>query len=493
MTIVTTGQITIVDNNDARPITSYITANPGPQQVYTKDESTVSYTPDWTTVNANTGAVLTAKVFIGGVSSAQDVTGQLSNRRWTFDLSTAVTGTGALISSNARMAAAFVSGAGLTYTAAHPNGAASTLTIKSNMLDSVSQAVIYFEGDYTDPVTGLVSHVVASLTLGMVRTGTNAVYLMTRGTDSIEPATGATKNVAVVAADLFRAAGVDTSGITYRFYEANGATQIITGAPFSTKYGLKTTAFPAAPTGALADIGTNLPASGAWSAYNTLVIHEAAVTDIGIFRVEAKDADDTIYQLFFTISDVSDPYQLNILSSSGDKLQNGVGNTNLTPDIFYGQNRVADLTGWTFTWTFYNKDGNRGAFIDTTRTAVAGGRNITANTTGASAVLTYDGVAITTLAAGDILKIVTPAGVDRFYEVASRTGNTVTIRTPSTNTWLNYATFPAPAVANDLVGGKLYVCLAVGGQRTTSGAASITVTGDEIDAKGRIFVEANRP
>ncbi|RWB95527.1 MAG: hypothetical protein EOQ56_27635 [Mesorhizobium sp.] len=492
MGIVATGQLTIVDNNDARPITAYISATPGPQQAFSKDESSVAYTPDWTTANANAGLLLTAKVYIGGIGAAVDITGQLSNRRWTMDLSTAIAGTGALISSSAPMAAVFVSGAGMTFTTVH-NAGGSTMNIKSNMLDSVPSDVIYFEGDYTDPVTGLTSHVVAQITLGVVKTGTNSVFVLTRGTDSIEQATGATKNVAVVAADLIRAAGVDTTGLTYRWFEANGATQIYNAAPFTTKYGLKTTAPSAAPAGALGDIGANLPASGAFNTFNTLVIHESAITDIGVFRVEVKDNDGVVYQTYFTITDASDPYDVKLNSSSGDKLQNGIGSTSITPEVYYGSQRVASLTGWTFLWTLYNRLGLRGAFIDTTRTAVAGGRNITANTTGASAVLTYDGAAIT-FAAGNIIKAVYANGSERFYEVLSGSGNTVTIRTPVTNTWLNFTDYPAPAVASDLVGGKLFVCTgASGGQQTTSGAAAIVVTGDEVDAKARIYCEATRP
>lgn len=487
MPIVSTGQITIVDNNDARPITAYITANPGTQQVFSKDESTVSWLPDWTTANSNAGLILTAKAFLGAVGAAQDITGALTNVRWSTNLSTALTGTGASIAATPTLAAIFGTG---TFTMV-ANTSGSSLTIKSNMLETVPQGVIYFEGDYTDTATGLVSRVVAQITLSLVKTGTNAVFVQTRGSSSIEQATGSSKNVAVVGADLVRASGFDTTGITYRWFEANGATQIITGAPFATQFGLKTTTAGVGPTGTTTDIGVNLPTSGAWSAHNTLVIHESGVQDMEIFRVEAKDADGVIYQTYFTIYDVSDPYEVRVNSSTGDKLQNGVGSTNLTPDVWYGNQQVISLTGWTFTWTFYNKDGKRGAFIDTTRTAVAAGRNITANTIGASAVITYGGTAIT-FTAGNIIKCVTVGGSERFYEVASATGNTVTIRTPSTNAWLNFTDFPAPAVANDFLGGSLFVC-ASGGQVTTSGAAALTLTGYEVDGKARIMVEANRP
>ena len=491
MTVVATGQITIVDNNDAKPITVFINATPGPQQVYTKDESTTSYLPDWTTANANTGIVLRAKAYIGGVSAAVDITGQLSNRRWSLDLATPIVGTAALISGNAQMAATFVQGGGFTYSVVH-DGAGSSLTIKSNMLPTIALDVVYFEADYTDPVTSLVSRITASITLGLVKTGTNAVFVQTRGTTVIEGATGTVKSVVALGADLIRAAGVDATGVTYRWFEANGATQIITGAPFATKYGLKTTTGLTVPTAILGDIGQNLPAAAAWGSHNTLVIHESAVVSFGIYKVEAKDSDGVIYQSIFTINDVSDPYDCRILSTTGDKLQNGVGNSDLIPIVYYGGTLVASLTGWTFTWQFNNRNGLRGAFIDTTRTAQAGGRPISVNTSGVSGVITYGGAAIT-FAPGDLIKCVYPNGSERFYEVASGTGNTVTIRTPTTNTWLNFTNFPAPAAVNDLVGGVLYVCRNNGGQATTSASAPLTITGDEVDAKAMITVSADRP
>lgn len=489
MTIVTTGQITIVDNNDARPITAYITATPGTQQVFSKDESTVSYTPDWRT---GASLVLTAKVFAGASGSAEDVTGLLTNRRWSLDLNNAITGSAALISSNAQMAALFTQGTGHTFTTVH-NSSGSTLTISANLLPDLPLPTFYFEGDYTDPITGLVSKVVAQIGLNVVKTGTNAVYVMIIGQTAIEAATGGTKNVAAVTARLVRAAGIDNSGITYRWFENNGGTEINDVAPFTSKYGLKTTNLASQPTGNLSNIGSNLTAAGVWGTHNTLVIHESAVQDMGIYRVEAKDADGTIYQTYFTIYDVSDPYDLKVLSSAGEKLQNGVGSTQLTPDVYYGATRLTDLTGWNFKWTFFNKDGKRGAFVDATRTAVAGGRNITANTSGSAGMFTYSGAAIT-FSAGDIIKVVTQGGSERFYEVASSSGNTVTIRPSSTHSsWLNVTNFPYPSTS-EFVNGKLFVCQGrtTQGQVTTN-STGLTVTGDDIDAKGSITCEGDRP
>lgn len=466
MAIVSTGQITIVDNNDAKPITAYITASNGVQQIYTKDESTVVYTPNWASVNN----VLTAKVYVGGTTAATDVTAQLTNRKWSNDLVTSL-------------------------------GANTTLTVSTNIDPATPQKIYYFEGDYTDPVTGLVSHVVAQISFSVVKTGTNAVYLLPRGKSAIEESNTATKNVAVICVDLIRAAGIDTSGITYQFYEANGATQIDN--TMTTKYGLKTTAAGAAPAGSASDVGVNLPAAAAWSAYNTIVIHESAVADMGVFRAVAKDADGNQYQCYFTVYDISDPYDVKLISTSGEKLQNGVGSTQIYPTVYNGSSQLStgDTAAWTFNWIFFDgaAPGNRAGFVDATRTAVAGGRSITANTVGPGSVIGYSGAAIT-FAAGDMVKMVTAAGVPFYYEVASGTTNAnLTLRTATISTFLNTPWPAASITANQFVGGKLYVCKGTGataGMQTTTGTGAvnyITVTGDEIDGKGSIICEANRP
>ena len=481
-TLVSTGQITLVDNNDARPITAYLTANPGPQQVYTKDESSIAWLPDWTTANANVGMRIAARVFVGSTNAAQEVTGLLLNRRFSFDLTTGITGSAAAISGNAAMNTNFNTG---TYTVLH-DATQSVFTIKANLKDTIPQLVVYFEGDYVDPITGLVSKVVAQMTLGLVKTGTNAVYIVTRGSNSIEQATGGTKNCIALSADLMRAAGVDTSGVTYQWFK--GAAQIVNSAPYNTQFGLKTVASPTIPSGNTPDIGVGLPAASAWAASNTLVIHESGVDDMAVFRVIAKDTDGIQYQAYFTVYDVSDPYEVRVLSTAGDKFQNGVGSTNLTPEVYYGPSKITDLTGWTFDWILRDRNGNLAGFIDTTRTAIADGRNITANTT---TTFTYDGAAIT-FAAGDLIKRVRPDGIASFYEIASGSANVATIKTTGfTIAGIDFTAYPQPT-ASQFLNGKLFVCTAAG-KRSTSGATAITVTGQEIDAKGMIQVSANRP
>ena len=489
MAIVSTGQITIVDTNDARPITAYMTTNPGTQQVYNPD-SAVQFTPSWFTANGNTGIQLTPKVFVGGATGADDVTNLLTNRKFCLSV-------GGTTLANATTSTDFVNDTGAAVSTPFTivaNASNTYLRIKGNLKDSVASFVVYFEGDYTDPSTGLVTHVIASITLNTVKTGSNAVYINLRGDTSIEQSTGSTKSVVAIAADLIRAGGIDTNGLTYKWYAVNAGSQVATNlSGYATKYGTKSVAAPAVPTATGTDLGVGIPIAGSGNSNNTLVISEAAVVDQDVLRVDITDADAKTYSAYFTVFDISDPYDLKLISSTGDKLQNGQGNTSITPLVYYGSSKVANLTGWTFTWYFYDKNGKRAAFVNTAKISTAGGAGITANGTGTSASFSCASITANMFAAGDIIKCVKPNGDAFYYEVsAASTAGSVTIRTPTTNTWLTFTDYPAPSATTDFVGGKLFGCMA-GGTRSTSGAAAITVTGDEIDVKGTITCEANRP
>jgi hypothetical protein len=397
------------------------------------------------------------------------------------------------------------------------------LRIRANLKPgpaTTAPLTVFFEGDYTDPVTGLVSKVVASITLTQVRTGTNAVFINLRMPDGyvLEPdfpgavdqnaAAGPKRSIRVFA-DLIRASGVDDTGITYRWYESPhaAANQIDGNLPnVTTRYGLLDTAavnanravtvgqYATGSGSTTAGITTGNVPDGTFGDYKGIGIFAAAVADIGIFRVEARDGDNIVYQTFFTVFDISDPYEILLVSSGGDKLQNGVGSTNVYPDVFYGQDRVSNCTGWTFTWQYFDNASppQRGAFVDTTRTAAAGGRLISSNTTTG---FTHDGAAIT-FAAGDIVKAVLGAKAELF-EVASVAGNVVTVRAPSTNAWLPATNF-STLLANEFQNGRLFVML---GQRTTSGVnatfpatqTAITLTGEDIDGKGTVVCSADKP
>lgn len=475
MAVVSSGQITIVDNNDAKPITASITTNISTTQIYSKDESTVSYTPNYSTTNL----VLTPRVYMAGAGAeggSLDISAQLTGMKW----------------SNS------IGGASLAATLTH--------TISANQTPSAAPTTYYFEADYTDPLTGLVSKIVCSIQTQILATGTNAVYVNVSGNNVLVQSDTAVKNTVMLTADLMRAAGVDTSGVTYRWTEmpankviSTSATAGNVGATASSKYGFRTTAQTSSGSGG--GIGVGVPSSSlAYADVKSLFIHESAVNSIQGYKVECKDADAKVYEAYFTVYDKTDPYTVRMISTAGDKLQNGVGTTTVFPEVWNGASKVADTTGWTFTYYFNAANGVRAGFVDEARTGVPEGRAITAHTSGNGFVVTL-GTAFTSLpVANDIIKLVRPNGTVAYYEVASATGSTVTTRLATTSTHLN-TPYPAPANTTDFVGGKAFVCTgngALAGCRTTSGgntaqAGSITVTGYDIDAKGTIICEANRP
>lgn len=468
-TLVSTGQITIVDNNDAKPITAFITASKAVNQIYNKDDGVTPYVPNYVA----TPQVLSAKVYVGGVDGYTDVTADLINRKWSTDLSGSV-------------------------------GSGVTLTISTNTDVSVPSLTYYFEGDYVDPITKLKSHVIAQIGLSVTQTGSNAVFIQLRGQDVIKQSNTTVKNTAYMTADLVRSTGVDDDQTTYQWFELPSNTPInqasITN--WATKYGFKTTAQTAAE--AVVAVGTAVPATASYTDAKTMVIGEPAVNSIGLYRVEAKDETGKVYQGYFTIHDVSDMYNVVLVSTAGDKLQNGQGETDVYPVVYYGAQQLSSYTGWTFKWYFYDgiSPGKRAGFVNKTRTATGGGRRVASNTSGTSPIITFDAPDIS-FVAGDMIKLVTASGAAAYYEVAaSNSANRTQVALKLTGLTLDFLTWTTPLITNQYANGKLFVCegtgVATAGTKTSTGGASalaakITVTGDEIDVKGTIVCEANRP
>lgn len=506
-TLVSTGQFTIVDNNDAKPIAVSITANASVQQVYTKSNGVITYSPD----SYATDLILTPKIYIGGTGgtstdlSSNTVT--ITNRKWG---KTVGSGNIYVSPTTTQDTTSFVQTDGTTAVTSpftvSANGV--TLTIKGNLISTLSSYPIYFEFDYTDPVTSLTTHAIADITLSKVDTGSNAVYITIRGITAIESAVGSTKNSVPIVADLIRTSGIDRGNLTYKWYIINSgsASQISTSyASYNTLFAISDTASNAVPVAATTN-GTNVPASGSGSTYNsvgvgtgnTLTINELAVQDIQVFRVDITDSleSGTTYSSYFTISDYSDPYQVNITSTAGDKLQNGVGSTTLTPIVYYGDTLVGSFTGWTFDWTFYDKNGKRAAFVDpdsnTSATSYFNtglGRSVSANTGSSPYTVTHAAVSsAATLVNNDIVKIIKSDGTVLYYEVTG-TPTTTSIQLKETSlTSLSLTDFPLPTL-NAFAGGTIYLCTKSG----TRNGTSIVVTGTDIDTKGRITCGANRP
>lgn len=446
MGVVSTSQFTLYDHNDAAPVTAFLSASKGLTQVYTKDESSTSYAPDYTSA-AN---ILTAYVYVNGVN----VAGSLANRKWGTTLGASDLGTNV-----------------------------STINKATNIDPASPIYQVYFEGDYTDPVTGLVTHVNATVSLSCVKSGSNAVFIQVNGQLVIENSVSGAKNNATVTADLMRSAGVDNTNVTYKWFvtpfaagnqlDANHADVI------ASKYSFKTTAGGAA----------SIPADGTWADVKSIVIREDAVTDIGLYMVQAKDNDGNIYTAYFQVYDVSDPYDVRINASNGNIFQNGTGTKNLVPEVWYGGSKVADTSAYTYQWRLYDKNGKKSGFIDTAKTSAA--KSISAHTTGSAAAFTISALASAPIA-GDVIRVISADGLSiESFEVGSgSTTTSVVIRAAVNGFSTNYPT------ASQYVGGKLWMYTGTGataGEKSTTGTAACAVTGDDIDGMGVVYVDANNP
>lgn len=478
MPIVSTGQLTIVDQNDAKPITALVSASRALQQAYSKDNGVELYTPNWTTSTV----VLTANVFVGGVNVANDPA--CTGHTW----STSFNGTSV--------------------------GSAVSYTHNTNITPAVGAITYYYRCVYTDPITSVQTRIDAQVTLSVVQTGTNAVFIQISGQDVIKKAEGTTKNVAVMKAALVRSSGYDADNLQYRWYSvstAGVATKLHSAVTGVANYGIKSTASASAPTATSDDLGAakftaagiTTPDVGTGAAdwctagspgYNTLVVGEAAITNLQLFKVEVRDTAEgaeesrPVYTAYFTISDVSDPYTCEVIADAGDRLLNGTGSTGTTIKVYRGAKEISSYSGWTFDWYLRNKMGSRVGFVAAASPPTPDlVRNITGNTTGG---ITID--AIATLAANDLVKLVSSGGsIVKFAQVAASTGTAVTLVAPTGDNILVGAVGATGLVASEFVGGRLYKAVS---KKTTSGTkVGITLTEHDIDGKNTVQVDVTQP
>lgn len=333
MSVIATGQVSIIDSNDSAPITAVITGNLPLQQLWFGE----SVTPDYSV----TPLILTANIYVGKPSGVIDISEELTDRRWSTDLSTSL-------------------------------GSGNTLTIESNLAKSSPPVTHYFEGTYTDPVTGLSSKIVTQVTLSNVASGDNGAPGQTYtvqvfGQMSVEQSPTYLKNTAYVYADV-RLEGVplapeQINGYRWLRLLEGSFEHICAGTPnINEDYGFATT--EGHVTNRTANLGENISALGQFTDQLGMIVQEEAIQDLQVFLLEVELLSGQVLKQNFSIHDFSDPYEIQVISSLGDKLPNGEGNTQISPRVFYGGREVEDLTGWRFVWSLLDQNGIPTPFLD---------------------------------------------------------------------------------------------------------------------------------
>ena len=319
MSVIATGQISIVDYNDALTLTGFITSNHPKTQQHNPD--TGKYIPDWTEQNL----VLTASLFKMGSSNDIIKSNQVQKIEWfdSSDPTTPLVTSGAFEVSNER------------------------LTVKQNILGSRSSIDFICEVTYLDVGTGLTLLHKTSISLSKVENGgsiTAAVAWLPEGNifknDNI--------STLVAEADLWRGGVIDTTNVTYQWYNQDPTVVTDQGGGLGWRKLTST---------------TNSGETG----YTTrrLVVPADAVPNFEVYKIVIKDTDTTshtynqTFQDTVTFLDQSDPIQVSVVSTGGNVFKNGQGSTTLSAELFRaGEEIDQDGSTYTYKWYKYDKDGN---------------------------------------------------------------------------------------------------------------------------------------
>ena len=317
-----TGQITIVDYNDALTLTSFISSNVVRTQMYNPDNG--SYSPDWST---SPFLVLTASLYKIGTSTDIITSSDVKSVKYYEILAgveTEITATATRVISGSKN---------------------HILTIKTNELASIDAKDYICEIVYTDPSTNLDLKQRSTISFSKVTNGSGLIDAIANTPDGnifkndlISTLTGTI--------ELWRGSTIDTTGVSYQWYMKDSTVVTDEGGGIGWK---KLTDTAGRYTG---------------TTTGTITVYPAAFTNIGIFKASIKDTDSTspTYNTYFwdtvTFIDNTDPYVITVTSTGGDVFKNGTGSSTLRAVVYQAGYEVDSAgTGFTYKWYRYDKDG----------------------------------------------------------------------------------------------------------------------------------------
>ena len=304
------GQITIVDLNDAKSLNLYLNANQPTTQIFNRENS--SYVPDYTT----SPLVITPELYVSGTSD--DLIGRIKpNPKWYINGSDNL--------------AAF----GATVATASPY----KLTINNNMT-KISQMKVECEVIFVDPVTLVETKSKSVMTFTKTENAGQLITAISYAPNGTIFKQGVERLKAHC--DLWRGSKIDDTNVNYKWFKlATDGTW--TELNDTTNFGIKgyTT--------------------------NEITIPSSAVLNFETFKCEITDKDtssgtyDTKVSDIISFADLTDPYQIVMVSPDGDKIVNGRGSIKITAEIWQKGEKLSDdaLSKFYFTWKKFDKDGNQ--------------------------------------------------------------------------------------------------------------------------------------
>lgn len=308
-TIKAKGQITIVDLNDSKSVQCYLQNSGADVQIYNPD--TQVYTPNYT----SSGITIKPLVYVTGSSTNQAAS--CTNETWSVkkDGSTALT-------------------AGTDYTVSSTTGGG--ITIKKNLTGN--SLVITYTAKLDANGTGELTTITATKTI-IKSQSAGALYsvIITTSTGTVFDADSSSGNK-IAKAQAYRGGTADTNS-TYTWYYMDLST------------------------GHWATTGTT-------GAEQTVKMSD--VLNFQTYRVVASDTQNgttNTAEAYITFTDQTDPYTVEVFSSTGDKILNGSGSTVITARVWRNGTKIEDESTsskqFTYTWHKFDSSGNAATWTQT--------------------------------------------------------------------------------------------------------------------------------
>ncbi len=324
MAVRATGQITIIDYNDALTLSGFIGTNKAKTQMFNPDNN--SYNPDW---SVSPWMVLTPSLFkLGSGNNLITDAVEKANVK-SLDWYDVTNGTESLITASS------------TYVIEATG--ARTLTIKSNILAGLPGKEIMCKIVYTDPSTGLDLVYKMSISLSRVVNGGGITDAIVWAPDGNLFKNGAVASLPLKA-ELWRGSTIDTTSVSYQWYKQDSSVSTDEGGGVGWKKLTNANGYAGVTT-------------------NTLTVPAAGVNSYAVYKCIIKDTDSaspTYNQSFIdtiAVIDNTDPYQVIVTSTGGDVFKNGVGSTTLRAGVFQGGAEI-DAGGTLFAYKWYKYDKN---------------------------------------------------------------------------------------------------------------------------------------
>lgn len=303
MAINATGQITIVDFNDAIALTGYISSSKSLTIKYNQDDQ--SFNPDFSA--SGNSCVLSPHVFVSG-GGGTDIMATMDN-----------------VKSVVWQRQTNLNSAPVDLVSGESIGTSDKkLTISINPFSATVYSISYLcTVTYTDPTTGLDTPCTSTITFNAVTQGKGTAYAEINTDDGFAFKNGTPASITLKAV-LYRGDVQDADNLSYTWYKFNGSN-------WSTS------------------VGTS----------SSLTISAGDVSSMALYRVTITDTviKDSYTSDPCSIIDYTDPLSVTITSTGGDKFKNGSGSSTLKAVV--KQNGVdVPSSQLTFLWSKLDQDGN---------------------------------------------------------------------------------------------------------------------------------------